>query len=308
MKERHNLGPLCPNVAWTIVVVVVCIVAAGLPLTGHRIAVDNLALPVLGLSVLAAPLLLPRYRKDPRLSKTISSAVLLLLFSTAGAVLSYLVVATNAPLVDETLAMWDRALGFDWMAFSAWLHGRPWLMTSLNIAYASGLPQLAIVVIFLGISERHARLDEFLRLYFIAVLAAIAISGPFPAEGTWKYYDVDATVFDLAALSHFDLLRQGQMPAIPLGMASQGLVSIPSLHAAMALLLVYAMRRTALFPLFALLNAAMLLSTPTVGSHYLVDVIAGLGLMVCLIMIDRASQRRANISQPIDHQNGRECN
>jgi len=65
-------------------------------------------------------LALPRYRKDPHIAKTIWGAALLLSFCAAGTVLSHLVVATNAPLVEATLATWDRALGFDWMVFCVW--------------------------------------------------------------------------------------------------------------------------------------------------------------------------------------------
>jgi len=297
-----SFDPLRANLALAILIAVVCVAAAGLPLTGHWIATDNLDLSVLGLVGLMVPLSLPRYRKDPRVFRTIWGAALLLLFSAAGTVLSYLVVATNAPLVDEALSMWDRSIGFDWMAFSTWLHDLPWLMTSLSFAYGSGLPQLIIVVIFLGISGRYARLQEFLRLYFVAALLVIAISGPFPAAGPWKYYGVDPATFDLASQSHFELLREGRMLDIPLGAATQGLVSMPSLHAATAILLVYAMRRTALLPVFVLLNATMLVSTPVCGSHYLVDVIAGVALSIGLILMDRIDQRRACSTPPLGYQ------
>jgi membrane-associated phospholipid phosphatase len=300
MKVIQNVVLLRANMAWAILAAVVCISAAGLPLTGHRISTDSLDVSLLGLGGLMLPLSLPRYRKNPRISKTIGGAAALLLFSAAGTVLSYLVVATNAPLVDDTFATWDRVLGFNWLAFSTWLHDRPWLMTSLDVAYGSGLPQLIVVVVFLGISGRHARLEEFLRLYFVAALVVIAISGPFPAEGPWKYYSVDAAKFDLASQSHFELLRQGLMSGIPLGRATQGLVSMPSLHAATAILLMYAMRRTALFSVFVLLNAAMLVSTPVSGSHYLVDVIAGAALAGGLIAMDRLDRRRTNISRLAD--------
>lgn len=297
MDGTHNPGRPHVNVSWVILSAAVCIAAAGLPLTGHSISTESVDLSTLALLGLVAPLSLSRYRKDPRVSRTITGAALLLVFSAAGTVLSYLVVATNAPLVDETLARWDRAIGFNWMAFSAWLHQRPWIMISLDFAYASGLPQLIIVVIFLGISGRHTQLDEFLRLYFLAALVVIAFSGPFPAEGPWKYYGVDASTFDLASQSHFELLRHGQMSAIPIGRATQGLVSMPSLHAATAILLMYAMRRTAPFPLFVSLNLVMLVSTPVCGSHYLVDVIAGVALAITLILADRTDRRRLRISQ-----------
>jgi membrane-associated phospholipid phosphatase len=67
-------------------------------------------------------------------------------------------------------------------------------------------------------------------------------------------------------------------------MPVQGLVSLPSYHAAMGLLFIWAFRHVRLlFPAAVVLNIALLASTPTHGGHYLVDVIAG--LLVCAVMI-----------------------
>jgi membrane-associated phospholipid phosphatase len=59
-------------------------------------------------------------------------------------------------------------------------------------------------------------------------------------------------------------------------------------------LLVYAMRGTLVHPLFAVLNAAMLASTPIEGGHYLVDVVAGVALALGLIALDRLGERQAS--------------
>lgn len=59
----------------------------------------------------------------------------------------------------------------------------------------------------------------------------------------------------------------------------QGLVSLPSYHTAMALFFVQAMRWTRPGMLIiGLLNLLMIVSTPTEGGHYLIDVVAGVGL------------------------------
>jgi len=80
----------------------------------------------------------------------------------------------------------------------------------------------------------------------------------------------------------------------------QGLISIPSLHAAMAVLLVHAMRGTRLLPVFAVLNVAMLVSTPLDGGHYLVDVLAGVALVVGLIAFEhRHSARPRAATNPV---------
>ena len=171
---------------------------------------------------------------------------------------------------------------------------------ALRIAYDSGMPQLVFVVVFLGCSGRPARLDEFMRLFIAATLLTILVSGPFPASGPWKYYSVPAHV-DVSALSHFEPLRDGSVRHIPLG-DMQGLISIPSLHTAMAILFIYALRGCGLlFPLFAALNIGMIASTPIEGGHYFVDVLAGAALAVGLIVLSRrrnSASRSAVAARP----------
>ena len=55
----------------------------------------------------------------------------------------------------------------------------------------------------------------------------------------------------------------------------QGLISFPSYHTVLAVLLTYAHRRSALLPPIALVNGVMLFSIPSYGGHYLIDMIAG---------------------------------
>lgn len=271
--------------AWTLTLVVICIDATWSMLAGWSIRGKDIALIAVAVATFLAPLTIGRYRNDLRIRTTVRSAALLIAFQAAGATLSYLVISTNATLIDVPLAQWDRALGFDWLALHAWLQAHPHVRATLHLAYYSGLLQLVCVVLFLGFSARAARLDEFMQLFIIATLLVIVVSGPFPAAGAWKQYAIGEP-FDLSSLSHFELLRSGRMHEIPLGQM-QGLISIPSLHAAMAVLLVYAMRGTLLFPVFVILNAAMLASTPIDGGHYFVDVIAGLMLAFGLIALNR---------------------
>ena len=69
----------------------------------------------------------------------------------------------------------------------------------------------------------------------------------------------------------------------------QGLISMPSLHAAYAVLLVYAARHLRwLFPVSTVWNIAMIYSAIPFGAHYLVDIIAGLALAAASIAITRS--------------------
>jgi len=79
---------------------------------------------------------------------------------------------------------------------------------------------------------------------------------------------------------------------------ANGIVTFPSFHAIFAVIFTYAVRRVRwAFAIMAPLNAMMLMSTPTVGGHYLVDAAAGIAVAVAVIVLTKAIQRRtANVS------------
>ena len=79
-----------------------------------------------------------------------------------------------------------------------------------------------------------------------------------------------------------DALRNGEMTRISLTQVN-GLITFPSFHAALAIILIYASRGVkVLFPAFLVLNLLMLAATPTVGGHYFIDIIAGACVVLCL--------------------------
>jgi len=298
----HRLRPALAaaqgwGVGWTLTWLVLAVDAAWLLSGGWTVSVRGVVTILVAVAVFHAPLAFRRYADDPRLRATAKAASLLIVFMAAAGTLSYLVISTNARLVDASLAAWDRALGFDWPASAAWLQAHPGLEGPLHLAYASGLPQIVFVMLFLGLSGRTAQLDGFLRLFILATIATIVLSGPFPAAGSWKYFAAAMPASDLAALSHFEALRDGRLRDIPLR-EMQGLISIPSLHTVLAVLLVHAMRGTLLLPVFIVLDAAMIVSTPVDGGHYLVDVLAGALLAGALIALERrrASRTRATLA------------
>src|SRR6185312_2809386 len=74
---------------------------------------------------------------------------------------------------------------------------------------------------------------------------------------------------------HYLQMRAHALPAIPLD-DIRGIIAFPSYHAACAVILTYFLRGIPLlFPAAALFNLAMLLATPVIGGHYIVDVLAG---------------------------------
>lgn len=201
--------------------------------------------------------------RSDRLMRVGQSAAQLVSFSAAAAVLSYLVTATNAPLTDVALARLDRTIGFDWSTWRAWLALHPTLQTVLVIAYWSLLPQIVACVVYLALTSGA---DEFLWAVMIAGLVTIAVSGFVPAAGNLP---------DAPHVPDFVALRSHTLRVIELT-SVQGLIAFPSFHTALAILLTYALRGTRpVFVAACALNALLVLSVPSVGGHYIVDVLSG---------------------------------
>ncbi|MES2715596.1 MAG: phosphatase PAP2 family protein [Pseudomonadota bacterium] len=296
MQPRQITQPIVAvewwgSATWIVIWVVLGIDLCWLLVAGWTVAWRDVGVVAAVVAGGYALLSIGRYRSDLRIRITVTATTQLVMFTAVAGTLSYLVISTCAPLIDAPLAALDQALGFDWLALAAWLRVNPTTAAVLRLAYYSGLVQMAVVVLFLGLTARQTALDEFVRLFIAATLFTIAISGALPAAGAWKHYGLSAG-YDLASLAHFEPLRNGQLRHVSLG-GMQGLISIPSMHAAAAVLFVHAVResRPAL-SIFIVLNTALLVATPVDGSHYLVDVLAGAALAVGLIVFERRRRSR----------------
>lgn len=260
---------------WLIMAMIVAADALGLRLSGMR--VDGAGLLRLGLALLvllALALFYSQWRPRERLADLAQTAAQLLLLFAACAVLSYLVTTTALPLQDAALARADHLLGFDWLAWFRWVYERPPLHALLHLAYASALPQLIAIVVYLALSGQSARNSELIWILALSLLVIIPISGMLPAASAWVYYGVTDLV-QAIHLPDFTALRAGQMRELDLTQL-EGLITFPSFHTTLGIVLPYALRKQrAVFVPAALLNGVMILSVPSEGGHYLVDVIAG---------------------------------
>ncbi|MGH7123533.1 MAG: phosphatase PAP2 family protein [Stellaceae bacterium] len=221
-------------------------------------------------------------RPNPRIVDVAHTMTLLLAFFAATAVLSYLLTATALPLVDHQLAAADRALGFDWMAWLAWVRARPVLALVLQIVYLSAIPQLLAIALAHGFTGRPERNSDFLWSMMASLAIIVPVSALWPAAGAWVEYD--ALRFGNEAQVHdFLAMRAGTLHELDLTRL-QGLINMPSFHTTLGVLYAYALRgRRLLFAGATLFNAVMILSVLTEGGHYLVDVIAGAAVAVAAI-------------------------
>lgn len=204
------------------------------------------------------------------------------LFCQFGGLLTYAVMgATPHPLADATLARWDSALGFDWMA---WHDAVTPIRPLLHYAYNSVPVQVPVLLAIACWRREPGRIDDLLMGAIVSV--AIVTTGMWflPAVGAWSHFGIGIEPWRETILA----LKAHSMGAVG---DTIGIVTFPSFHAACAVLLAWTARGWRVFPVFVTLDAIMALSAMTEGAHYATDVVAGLvtaGVAIALVRAMRS--------------------
>ena len=276
---------------WAVIVLVAAFVVTALLLSNFHLAWQTFAAPALACStLLAGGWFYSRWRADARLASGLFSTAQLIAFAAVAAPLSYIAASANLPLCDAALDTMDRALGFDWKALLAWMNTAPILYRVLRPIYLSLTLQMTTVVLCLAFSGRHLWLRTYTLAFLCAALVCIAISAALPAAGAWPHYGPTAShsgILPTVSTSWpvFYGLRDGSFRVL-VAIGSEGIITFPSLHAALAVLVT-----AALWPVrylrwaAVILNTAMLIATPIDGSHYFSDVLAGVALAALSLLI-----------------------
>jgi hypothetical protein len=205
--------------------------------------------------------------------------------------LSYLAVSTNVRLVDREFDAIDRAIGFDWVSWTEWIIVHPTLQWGLAIAYNSLPFQALFCYIYNTHTRASCRNSEIWWITCISALVTIAGSAVFPGTNPYVYYGLESADHFLH-MQHFLGLRDGTMHVIGL-IDAQGLIQLPSFHTVLAIMLTYNLRHNRwLFAGALILNTALILSCPSEGSHYFIDLPAGAAVAVATIWAVRGMQRR----------------
>jgi hypothetical protein len=196
--------------------------------------------------------------------------------------LTALAVSTNAPLVDPQLEAIDRAMGFDWVAWKELVFAHPMLRYGLRIAYGSLPLQLFFCYIYNVHTGANWRNSEIWWITFISGLVTMAGCAAFPAINPYVYYGLERADHFIHMQQFFEL-RTGAIQVIG-KMSNEGLVQLPSFHTILAIMVTYNLRHNRwLFLIAAGLNGLLIVSCPTEGSHYLIDLIAGGAVAAAII-------------------------
>ena len=202
--------------------------------------------------------------------------------------LTYLAATTGFPLVDDRLVHLDAMVGFDWNSAAQWVRERPAIDWIFQQAYFC-VPYEAAVVLMIG-SFKLERNGELIWLFIVSGMITCVIFAFTPALG--KIGHLGTGQIDI--LSE---IRRGDWSIMDYNRA-EGIVNFPSFHTTLAIILTYSVRhyRWAL-AVFAPINGLMLLAIPTVGGHYLVDLLGGAavaGLAILLVHLLRRPLRRVD--------------
>jgi hypothetical protein len=212
-------------------------------------------------------------------------------------ILSYLSLASSGALIDNALLAFDRAIGFDWIGLYRGLEQHPALMSGMKLLYQSLLVQGFYVTVLLGLRGEKYEMRELWRLSTMACILCCLGGMLFPALGPFKIFGLEEQgIF----LPDMEKLIAGTDLSFDAGNLT-GVIEFPSFHTVLALACPFALRRTgAIFWIFVVLDAAMLLTIPFFGGHYVADMLAGAGVFALALGIVKLLEKRktsaANVS------------
>ena len=294
--DTPDFGRYWPAWSLALLGLVAVVDALWLAATSISLSTEGLFPPVAFAALTAT--LLARLRLPPRLHMMLSGLALMLVAWPALRLYNHLVMTTALPLADGRLAGWDSALGLDWLGYVLWLDRHPALLAAMDLSY-SGLAIyscLAFVLVLIAVGAERAR--EFVLLFLLAAVAASTVGMFFPAVAAMAFHAPDAHLFQTLTpatgtyhLEPLARLRTQMAPMLELH-SLPGLTTFPSFHTAMGLIVVHCARGSRwLFVPMVLLNALMIASTPALGSHYFVDILAGAGLAAAAVVLLRRIDR-----------------
>ncbi|MBS0572746.1 MAG: phosphatase PAP2 family protein [Proteobacteria bacterium] len=235
------------------------------------------------------------------------AAVLLVLMGVGMRVMDYLTTATALPLTDDWLAQADTWLGFDWLAYFDFVRSHSALHGPMIAAYVELNTAIAVLILGLAITGQHRKVRSFVEAIILCATGSLIVGAFFPAVGAAAHWIPDpsdpqsyagfTSMPGIGFVADILALRQLDQPMLIGTAPLQGLVSMPSLHTALGVLMIGVARRTWLFWPALAYGAVMIAATPIWGGHYFSDLIAGAAMAVgALALAERGAHRDARPS------------
>ncbi|MGB7205197.1 MAG: phosphatase PAP2 family protein [Anderseniella sp.] len=203
--------------------------------------------------------------------------------------LTYLGTAAGFPLIDPWIARFDQMVGFDWVAHVAWVNSYPSVVFLLDYIYMSIVGAMLGALAILLVMGRFDRIRELVILNSTLTLLGVLFCTFLPAIGAYAWYAPDALLISNIPetagryhLEHFTSLRDGSLTSIETS-KTIGIITFPSFHTVVPVLLVWSLRQTPWFWPGLPLGLIMVASTLSIGGHHLGDVMAS--FVLCAVAV-----------------------
>ncbi|MFM5953619.1 MAG: phosphatase PAP2 family protein [Novosphingobium sp.] len=283
---------------YALLAVTMLVEASVIGLTDFELGHSNIVRNILKLFPLLALALGLRRGRFSRVAVLLESVSILTIAGALAVTGTVLLASISGPFVDSWLDAADRALGFGFIALLHLYRDHPALAVASRWIYAAFALQALLVPVGVALFA-PGRFWTLARAWIYCLLVAVLLFPLLPAAGPFVLHGVQYDVFpNLLRLYPWetgpaiDALRSGAMRDV--GLAARGFISIPSFHAVGGVLFAWAAwpSRWLRWPMLVL-NCAVIASAIITGSHYLVDLLAGMALAAgMLIMLTRRPNRQ----------------
>ena len=272
------------------IIALVPVTWAALKLTGLSLVSWNWFVPGLAVCLIFTAMMLRR-AGHARTSAAFETIALMAAQGTAILILQFPLIAIGYPLADRLLFKIDTMMGFDWGQFAG-LFENPTAFWVISTAYFSMTWQAVLALGILCAVHQTDRAWKLVTAAFIALCISATGLIFLPADGTYVLCGLRPVNIPIAEklCAYVPLIREisaGELTIIDRSM-QLGMISAPSFHTAAAVLLTWAVWSVAWLRIpSAVINKFMIAGTIVIGSHYLIDILAG--VIVAVISIHLAS-------------------
>lgn len=205
---------------------------------------------------------------------------------------------SRLPLMDQQLAAADHALGISARAIVTGVAAMPVLGNILSLFYQASVGSIFAALVLFTLLGRTDRVVELGFLFTATIILCAAIGVPFPAYGAFTALGIGPDIRN-ALPAHAGVYYMPALFAYRFGGASvidftqlEGVITFPSFHACMALIMTWGFRRIRYFfwPVAAF-NIIVGLSVIPIGGHYGVDIIGAVAVFAITIVAGRTIRR-----------------
>lgn len=179
---------------------------------------------------------------------------------------------------DADLAAADALLGLRTPDVMAAVERLPDLRDLLQQTYETLVYLIVLAILLPPLLGKTRRFKEYIVACIVSVLVAFPLFAVFQAQGTWVHYGYAPAINQDEYLRTFAALKREPHYVMDLDY-SRGLIMFPSFHTILAVLSAVAVASVPYVRWLAGVWAALIvISTVTTGTHYVVDVLAGLAV------------------------------